>query len=876
MTGIAKIDASSGLAAFAYPDDHPVIARWIRPEAGFIHRLQQAMQARGAHPARTLVLLPFAQLRPLAARMWTRVFGDGFAPRFETTMNWCQSAGAFHAGPIDIRLDATWDLLTAHKLLEQAGLGEQKASLAGLLVQTAHQLAPLAAASAPADRPQWAAQARSAALQGMTGTALQWEVAVARVAVEWAALSAYASDLLFTPDACAGMECLVMVQGIADDPLAKGLAQAWGDGLALLPLDLPEADEPAAAPKPHLHACLDAEDEAKRCAAQALAHIADGRFPLALVSSDRVLTRRVRALLDGAGVAIRDETGWKLSTSHAGAGVMGLLQASVWSATSDLVLSWLKHTPDSFAAAGNALEVLLRKEQIRDWRQVAASLAVQKKVVVAALVQAVENCRAGFKGLHTLGQWLGRLRAALQACGMWESLLADEAGRTLVETLGLQAGSAELEALLSESLWSQGRMDLSEFTRWVSDTLEASSFKPAFPENEQVVILPMSQMLGRPFAAVLLAGCDEVRLLPSPEPAGLWSEAQRTALGLPGRSALQAQTAMAWRAALRLPVCEVFWRQSDEGGESLLPSPLVQQLQAESVGSAAGADARMLRSVALEPTRPPQPNGALLPVTSLTQGAYDDLRHCPYRFFALRQLGLQPLDELESEVDKRDFGVWLHAVLDHFHAALAGQPNTALPVRLQLLDASALEATRNMALPEGEFLPFAAAWPAVRDGYLKWLAEHESETRAVFQSGEAEQRQALGTLTIKGRVDRMDRLPDGGVMVLDYKTESLDKTRTRTKDPLEDTQMAFYAALLPHDTLRGAYVNISEKQTTLLEQTDLVDARDALIEGMLDDVQRVAAGAPLPALGQGSVCDYCQARGLCRRDFWTTAKGSTP
>ena len=25
---------------------------------------------------------------------------------------------------------------------------------------------------------------------------------------------------------------------------------------------------------------------------------------------------------------------------------------------------------------------------------------------------------------------------------------------------------------------------------------------------------------------------------------------------------------------------------------------------------------------------------------------------------------------------------------------------------------------------------------------------------------------------------------------------------------------------------------------------------------------------PMPALGEGAVCDYCAARGLCRKDFW--------
>jgi ATP-dependent helicase/nuclease subunit B len=34
------------------------------------------------------------------------------------------------------------------------------------------------------------------------------------------------------------------------------------------------------------------------------------------------------------------------------------------------------------------------------------------------------------------------------------------------------------------------------------------------------------------------------------------------------------------------------------------------------------------------------------------------------------------------------------------------------------------------------------------------------------------------------------------------------------------------------------------------------------------DLQRIAAGAALPALGNEVVCDWCEMRGLCRRDFW--------
>ena len=57
-------------------------------------------------------------------------------------------------------------------------------------------------------------------------------------------------------------------------------------------------------------------------------------------------------------------------------------------------------------------------------------------------------------------------------------------------------------------------------------------------------------------------------------------------------------------------------------------------------------------------------------------------------------------------------------------------------------------------------------------------------------------------------------------------------------------------------------------ETRTHEQHDVVALRDQLVEGILHDFERIAEGAPLPALGEGAVCDWCAARGLCRKDFW--------
>jgi ATP-dependent helicase/nuclease subunit B len=125
-----------------------------------------------------------------------------------------------------------------------------------------------------------------------------------------------------------------------------------------------------------------------------------------------------------------------------------------------------------------------------------------------------------------------------------------------------------------------------------------------------------------------------------------------------------------------------------------------------------------------------------------------------------------------------------------------------------------------------------------------------------------------------GKIDRIDRQkeePNGGhTLVIDYKTEGRTATAERIKPDAQDTQLAFYAALLHDDTLAGAYVNVGEKEPTkTYAQTDIVHLRDQLIEGIVDDMTRIAEGAALPAMGEGKACDFCAARGMCRKDFWT-------
>ena len=874
--------ADIGKNDFAPPAPHPAQASWSDPHPAIAAAIASHLDERRIHLSQALVLLPYSSLLPLARQAWAARQVSGFSPRFETLNSLTLSLGVLPPEAPDVTGDTARDLITAGGLLQQAGLGERRRALDAPLVEAAHQLSRACAAVAPDRRAEWGDAAREVVGPGIDSPVLAYETAVATIALEWALSSACATDVLFGPQAIHGLRCVVMVEGLAPDPLADALLRHWSEGegeAACSVLRLSLAVQAAPHAPARLHASADAEDEAARAAACVLEHIQNGRSPVALVSQDRALTRRISAMLRARGAILVDESGWKLSTTRAAAQVLSALRACTRLASGDAVLGWIKQAPVFEPAALRSLEAALRRNGARQWQGWFVPPG-KAYATVPELVEEVDVLRHAMQRGRPLTEWLAGLQALLEASGQWRALQRDAAGRQVIAVLRLETAA---QAVMGRSLQTvpggERRLELSEFTVWVEQALEAESFVVTAPKTDletssQVVVVPLHQLAGRPFAAVVVAGCDERRLPAAPDPPGMWNQAQRDALGLADRQVLQIALAGQWRQLLLTPHVDLLWRTGDDGGEAVLPSPLLMALQAVPGAAVEGVDPRVMRSVPIRPVTVPRPRGDLLPVQRISASAYEDLRRCPYRFFALRQLRLQETDELEGELDKRDFGLWLHAVLSRFHALLADEGATDEAARHTLMERASESVLAEQRLSSDEFLPFAAAWPQVRKGYLAWLASHEAEGLN-FHASEGWHEQSLGKLTLFGQVDRIDRargMPEEeGSFVIDYKTESLSVTRERVKRPDEDTQLAFYAALLPHGSLRAAYVNVGEGGvTTTVEQVDVLDAREALVEGILSDLERVADGAPMPPLGEGQVCDFCSARGICRKDFWST------
>jgi ATP-dependent helicase/nuclease subunit B len=728
--------------------------------------------------------------------------------------------------------------------------------LVARLVEAAGVLAPLAAAQRPELRPSWAEAARDA-LAPIGGGTTRWEGLIAHVALAWIGACAFDTDVLWTPGARADADLLLQLTGHQPDPLAGALVEAWAKAGLRFTWGSNEAPAWTVA---RAHACADFEHEALSAAACVIEHLNAARSPVALIANDRLLTRRVNALLLGAGVRVRDEAGWKLSTTQAAAAFMALLRAAAPRASSDDVLDWLKLAPAFDAGMVHRTELALRRLGVSVWSAVPPEHRPD----------GVDDLLGALHAPRPLVHWLRDVDAALQASGQRCVLEADAAGQQLLTLLRLGNAAHELDGLgETAGEGAQRRWSLARFSAWVREVLEGAGFQPESEGAPQVVVLPLAQRMGRGFAAVVAPGCDERHLPVSPEPAGTWSPEQRATLGLPDREALRMAQASAWVSLFDGTPLDVLWRHQD-GGDVRLPSPLVEALSIEH-----GAPALATRTIAAQGTPSPRPSAPGLMPERLSASAYEDLRRCPYRFFGLRQLRLSEADELDTEADARDLGNWLHNVLRAFHEQRRDvRPGEAAD--RAALDALAEAEAGRMGLTQeagaAGFLPYRAQWPALREAYLRWLQAHEAVGFHFIEAEAAHQTQA-GRWTLHGRLDRIDNGPDQQPLLIDYKTENRQKTRERVKLPFEDTQIAFYAALLGAPAMRAGYLSLTDGRSggddaaLLVEQTDLLAARDALLEGVASDLDRIAAGAPMPALGEGSTCEHCAARGLCRKDF---------
>ena len=602
---------------------------------------------------------------------------------------------------------------------------------------------------------------------------------------------------------------------------------AQGDAPALVvdtdvPLDQPfAAIARELAAEPPAHALCDGfEDEAWAAAAQVLDHLGRGERPVALVALDRVLVRRVRALLERAGVRIADETGWKMSTTRAGASVMSLLQAArpdrqrrrATSTGSSPCRRRRRPRRGSLAA----LEAICRRRRGRATRRGLAADALAGGRGASARRSDGHARRAsrrrrgaaastGSMPLHDGARRAGRARAPARR-------RRRPAGARRARHRPAARGRASRVARRRRRAADAGRVHAlgrrRARARRPTARRSRGRMKTRMPLPADVVVTPLARAMLRPFAAVVMPGADHRwlgampvrRFAPAAQRRRRRFRCRRRRTGAtpscsPSRSCCACRAVTLSAAARR--------RRRSARGEPVRRAPRRAGRCARRGAPGdlrAWRDPRVERRLAPTPVRPTAPT---VPADATAARACPRarsrlLRACPYRFFAERVLRLRALDELDDEVEKRDYGTWLHDVL-HALPSRRGEPAPASPPTTARLRAIG-DGVPRVAWPRRRRLP---ALQRLLRGAGAALRRVAARTRAAGRALVARRERAArgaggaGGVELHGRIDRIDIVDGGGRLeLIDYKTGSASKLKKQCAIRFEDTQLAFYAALV--------------------------------------------------------------------------------
>ena len=621
-------------------------------------------------------------------------------------------------------------------------------------------------------------------------------------------------------------------------------------------------------PAPHLEA------EARAVATWVAGQLHASRRDIALIALDRETARRVRALLERMDVLVADETGWTLSTTAAAAVIDRWLECVASDFPHVELLDLLKSpfALGELAARQDPVlqfELALRRHGVSQGMADIQRLAHSEFAALPVWLAMLFDARQGFEQRRApLSIWIARLTDSLNKLDAVAPLKADAAGARVLETL---------DALRRDLADDGEKYGFDEWRRWLNLALESESFIDAGVASP-VVLTSLPAARGRLFDAVAVIGADARRLPARPVP-GLFSQATRAQLGL-STAAEEADAATADLIQLLIQGPALLSWQAWNNDEPNPASPLVLRLQA--LHQAAWGTALPTQNIGAPPTQASTlPGASVQPAPTVAAAhlprhysptAYQTLLDCPYRFFARSVLGIRELDEADEALDKSDYGNALHHILQRFHDSDPPLERDAALARLDELSAAEFA-----ALPAWTAAAWASQWDKIQPAYIDaWLAHASQGWR--YESGETDFAvpftvAGLGEITLHGRVDRVDTKGDARY-VIDYKTSAAQGLKKKLKAPDEAVQLPFYAWLCD---AAAAYLPINDAPIAALELDGETDV-DAISRRLPDLLEAIATGAAMPASGIDAVCQFCEARGLCRKGMWEMSRlgASTP
>ena len=179
---------------------------------------------------------------------------------------------------------------------------------------------------------------------------------------------------------------------------------------------------------------------------------------------------------------------------------------------------------------------------------------------------------------------------------------------------------------------------------------------------------------------------------------------------------------------------------------------------------------------------------------------------------------------------------------------------------------------------DGRWWAAAIEWETLIPDWINWHIERE-EAGWVFHDGEKpvgfDLATNFGSIRVSGFVDRLDIHPELGVEVIDYKYSSKNSINKKKSNIEDDPQLVIYAKAVDGDDIvnrqtvsNASWVSIKEANTAI-QVEDLSEHVNELPAQMTADIEALWGGSPVIASAPDSICQYCQARGVCRKGMWS-------
>lgn len=611
------------------------------------------------------------------------------------------------------------------------------------------------------------------------------------------------------------------------------------------------------------------EDVAWMAARRIEEHLIAGRENVALIAQDRLVARRVRALLArlGPGLSVQDETGWKLVTTRAAAAVhdwLAIVRSSSGPSVMELMaffksplfdinffeglLGVNQDVPNEIKANSRtqallwAIEKRLLKYEVKaGWTSIIGCFdrddndeALEIDSNNLESLYSLSNCRSILVYLQNLSKawyglkktsslWADHLLSDLDKLGMTQLLVADEAGRQYVQCVESMASVDQTQ--LSLNSW-MALLDL-----WIE---ESSYLEKAISGVAKITVLPLSGMRLRTFDAVVMVGCDD-KQLPSFSDAGLFfSDQLMSALSIRGihEEFVQQSRDLSQMLVSHRYVDLIWQTMGSSQSENRLSSWLVRLDKQLHISHQSSASLPMANAhhVDIIQSKATWDGGQYQLPVSVSPSAYKLLRDCPYKFYVNRLLGLRTLDGLEIESDSSLIGTLLHRILKNFYKEVQiqdvqnsldltqlndDQRSDRYQVLLGLLGNISLKAFSKLIQGNGKYISYWLDWQSQMPSWVDWQLKREA---AGWQFHNAEVKVGFdlvlddgAQIRIEGNADRLDIHAKEGASVLDYKFQSPKKIEKKSAYIADDPQLLIYAKAV------NQTMEVEEKNVTAVE-----------------------------------------------------------